>query len=315
MSQPVQTPSMPHFDRPLRRLVWIIPASLLLWMLILAGFAILIGKPIAPRRTPEVEITLADMSRGAPGGSPGGGAKVEGHGTEMVNARTGSASARRTAAAPTAVTPSANPRVQRTRKRVALIGRKEKSNLARPLTNRREEDVETRPPEHELYAKREPQVAEPIAGAQSKNQQTAHTTLTSLERETQTANGGNGNGSGIGAASGSGSGGRGGAAGSGNGQGDQVFDAVEHPPVPISKVLPDYPGVARAQGLEGEVVLRAIVDRHGAVERNIVVVESIPLLDAAAIEALRQWRFEPGRDGNDRPVRVLIEVPLRFHLR
>jgi protein TonB len=67
--------------------------------------------------------------------------------------------------------------------------------------------------------------------------------------------------------------------------------------------------------LEGEVVLRAIVDRRGDVEPDIVVVESIPSLDPAAIEALRQWRFEPGRDADNRPVRVVIEVPLRFRLR
>jgi protein TonB len=109
--------------------------------------------------------------------------------------------------------------------------------------------------------------------------------------------------------------GGGGAAQSGAGQGDQVYDTVEHPPVPITKVLPLYPGAARAQGLEGEVVLRAIVDQHGVVEPNVVVVESVPMLDRAAIDALRQWRFQPGRDGDDRAVRALIEVPLRFRLR
>jgi len=88
-----------------------------------------------------------------------------------------------------------------------------------------------------------------------------------------------------------------------------------HIPVPISRVLPEYPGNARSQGVEGEVVLRAIVDRQGTVRREIVVVQSVPMLDRAAIEALRQWRFEPGRDAGNRAVPVVIEVPLRFRLR
>lgn len=50
-------------------------------------------------------------------------------------------------------------------------------------------------------------------------------------------------------------------------------------------------------------------------ERDIVVVESAPLLDQAAIDALRQWCFEPGRDAGKRAVQVMIEVPLRFRLR
>ena len=127
--------------------------------------------------------------------------------------------------------------------------------------------------------------------------------------------GGGGAGSGGGNGSGSGSGGQGTGTGGGIGQGTQLYTTVEHPPVAVSRVLPEYPDAARSRGLEGEVVLRAIVDRHGAVERDIVVVVSVPLLDQAAIDALRQWRFEPGRDASNRAVRVVIEVPLRFRLR
>jgi len=91
--------------------------------------------------------------------------------------------------------------------------------------------------------------------------------------------------------------------------------AVAHPPTVLSRVLPDYPPLARARGIEGLVVLRAIVDREGSVEEAIAVDQSSPLFDAAAIAALRRWRFQPGRDEDGRAVRVLVVVPMRFRLR
>ena len=101
------------------------------------------------------------------------------------------------------------------------------------------------------------------------------------------------------------------------GHGDAPIPAgrVEHPPIIIARVLPVYPRAARARGSEGRVVLRAVVGRDGRVEEAIAVAESAAMFDASAIAALRQWRFEPGRDRDGKPVRVLIEVPIRFQLR
>lgn len=79
--------------------------------------------------------------------------------------------------------------------------------------------------------------------------------------------------------------------------------------------MPMYPLQARARGLRGEVVLRAIVGSDGRVEKDIVIAQSSPMFDQPAVEALRQWRFEPGRDRDGNPVRVLLEVPIRFQLR
>ncbi len=101
----------------------------------------------------------------------------------------------------------------------------------------------------------------------------------------------------------------------GHGDAPVPADRVEHPPVLLTRVLPVYPMAARARNLEGRVVLRAVVDRDGHVEEAITVVESVPLLDTSAVEALRRWRFEPGRDRDGRPVRVLVDVPIRFQLR
>lgn len=91
-------------------------------------------------------------------------------------------------------------------------------------------------------------------------------------------------------------------------------DQVAHPPVLISRVDPDYPEVARLREIEGRVVLEAIVDSEGQIEPEIKVLQSVVLLDKAAIEALQQWRFTPGRNENGRAVRVVLEVPIRFIL-
>jgi len=102
------------------------------------------------------------------------------------------------------------------------------------------------------------------------------------------------------------------------GQGDRVFraDEVASPPEVLTPAMPVYPPLARARGIEGLVVLETIVDRAGRVEPDsIKVVESIALLDEAAIEALRKWRFRPGRDEQGEAVRVLVQLPVRFRLR
>jgi periplasmic protein TonB len=90
---------------------------------------------------------------------------------------------------------------------------------------------------------------------------------------------------------------------------------VAEVPVVISRVLPDYPPLARARGLEGYVVLKAVIDPNGRVEPGVILERSDPSFNAAAIAALRQWRFQPGKDRDGHPVRVLIEIPIRFRLR
>jgi len=86
-------------------------------------------------------------------------------------------------------------------------------------------------------------------------------------------------------------------------------------PILLSKVVPAYPENARRLGIEGEVVLQFVVDRSGLVEPEIQVVASLPMLDQAAIDAVRRWHFSPGRDRDGNPVRVLVRVPLQFTLR
>jgi len=90
---------------------------------------------------------------------------------------------------------------------------------------------------------------------------------------------------------------------------------VANPPLLLSRVMPEYPRQARLRGVEGLVLLEAILDLEGHIEEEIKVLQSIPSLDNAAIQALRRWRFRPARDHRNQPVRVILEVPVRFVLK
>lgn len=101
------------------------------------------------------------------------------------------------------------------------------------------------------------------------------------------------------------------------GQGTEPLpvDRVANPPLLLSRVMPEYPRQARLQGTEGLVLLEAILDFDGHIEEDIKVLQSVPSLDLVAMQALRRWRFRPARDQENRPVRVILEVPVRFVLK
>lgn len=73
-----------------------------------------------------------------------------------------------------------------------------------------------------------------------------------------------------------------------------------------------YPDAARSNGIQGTVPLTALVDRHGRVA-DVKVTQSIPELDAAAMDAVRRWRFKPAISWG-RPVAAWVTLPVRFTL-
>jgi protein TonB len=84
------------------------------------------------------------------------------------------------------------------------------------------------------------------------------------------------------------------------------------PPQKIVNVPPRYPATAQAARIEGLVVLDAVIDATGRVN-DVRVIHSIRLLDQAAIDAVRQWRFTPTLL-NGEPVSILLTVSVRFTL-
>jgi TonB family protein len=86
------------------------------------------------------------------------------------------------------------------------------------------------------------------------------------------------------------------------------------PPTVLSRVHPQYTEEARLARLTGTVVLQVVVKNDGTVD-VIRVVQGVPLgLTDTAVEALKQWKFRPGKkDGQD--VDVALNVEINFNLR
>ena len=84
-------------------------------------------------------------------------------------------------------------------------------------------------------------------------------------------------------------------------------------PKKVLHVAPEYPELARRAGVEGVVVLEAVVDVSGRVTQ-VRVLRPVALLDAAAVNAVRPWRYSP-TELNGVPVPVLMTVTVRFALR
>lgn len=78
----------------------------------------------------------------------------------------------------------------------------------------------------------------------------------------------------------------------------------------IHRVEPEYPADAKAQHIQGSVVLDVQVLRTGSVG-NIGVISGDPLLTQAAVEAVKQWRYQPDNaNGADSQSRVTVKFTL-----
>jgi len=90
-----------------------------------------------------------------------------------------------------------------------------------------------------------------------------------------------------------------------------VFD-YDRPPRALRTPKPAYPPEAFVKKVEGTVHLEILIDDTGRVAR-VRVAQSIPLLDAAAVDAVRGWIFEPAiRKG--RPVASVAWAPVSFRI-
>jgi TonB family protein len=82
------------------------------------------------------------------------------------------------------------------------------------------------------------------------------------------------------------------------------------PPSKIKDVKPVYPAIAQSAHVVGAVTIEATIGPDGKVI-DTKVVRSVPLLDQAALDAVRQWEYTPALL-NGEPVPVLVTVTVNF---
>lgn len=80
----------------------------------------------------------------------------------------------------------------------------------------------------------------------------------------------------------------------------------------LKKVEPVYPLIAKTARIQGNVELRFVIQKDGTVA-HIETVSGLPILAGAAVDAVKQWRYDPVKI-NDQPVEMPMTVTLKFDL-
>ena len=96
-------------------------------------------------------------------------------------------------------------------------------------------------------------------------------------------------------------------------------EKVTHMPKPVDgmksimeNVL--YPKAAKEEGIEGKVLVLAVIDKEGNVEKVSLVGEANELLAKAALNAIKKTKFTPGKDEDGNIVATEVTIPIKFKL-
>jgi protein TonB len=94
---------------------------------------------------------------------------------------------------------------------------------------------------------------------------------------------------------------------------DAVFSLADLDQAPrvINQPPPQYPAELRAQKARGTVHVLFVVDRNGRVVKPLVQKSTHSAFERPALEAVRQWRFEPGKRSGQ-AVQFRMRVPITF---
>ena len=101
-------------------------------------------------------------------------------------------------------------------------------------------------------------------------------------------------------------------------EGDRIqreFIPYHKPPIPKTRIRPNYPKESKEMGIQGTVIVQVFVNEEGKVTETSIL-QGIPNtgLDEAAIEAIKKTRFKPATFANGNPVGVWTSIPVNFRL-
>lgn len=82
----------------------------------------------------------------------------------------------------------------------------------------------------------------------------------------------------------------------------------------VDRVRPEYPAGARTNREGGRVIFYAVVEADGSLSHIAIIQHATPNLEAAAVEAVRLWRYKPAACGHT-PIRAETSIAIDFWLR
>jgi TonB family protein len=90
------------------------------------------------------------------------------------------------------------------------------------------------------------------------------------------------------------------------------YTPYDQAPKIISRIKFQYPTIAQKSGIEGRVLLKVLVGKTGSV-KEVEVINGIPELDDAAVKAVKNVKFKPGKY-KGKPVDVWVRIPIDFRI-
>lgn len=95
------------------------------------------------------------------------------------------------------------------------------------------------------------------------------------------------------------------------GGGSFSMKELDSPPKAVTRKSPSYPAELRQAGIEGSVVVSFVIDASGKVQNAHAVQSTHHAFEEAAVAAIKEWQFDPGRKGG-RQVNTRVNQVLQF---